>query len=170
LRTALTAPVTGIAATPLGNGYWLLSSDGHVYGFGAARVEGMPGGALAPFDAIAARPAGGYVVTAANDAAVYQYPGGTLAAAGPGYQTTGSMVATAVTPSGNGTWQAEPTGNVITTGDAPYLGTVPANEQVVSAPVAGIAATPTGQGYWLVGSDGNVYNFGNAGYFGSGLR
>ncbi|HTW08647.1 MAG TPA: hypothetical protein VME46_14110 [Acidimicrobiales bacterium] len=170
LRSAPLAPVTGIATTPTGNGYLLLSSDGRVFGFGSAKVYGMPGPQFAPFDAIATRPAGGYVVTSSFDAAVYDYPGGFLAAAGPGYQMSGPTVGTAVTPSGNGTWQVEPDGSVITTGDAVYYGGVPANQQVVSAPVTSMAATPSGQGYWLLGADGNVYNFGAAAFWGSGLR
>jgi len=171
LRSPPQAPITSIAATPDGDGYWLLSANGHVYGFGNASVEGMPSAQLAPYDAIGTRLGGGYVVTAANSAAVFEFPGGTLAAAGPGYETSGSMVATAVTSSGNGTWQAEVDGDVITTGDAPYAGSVGLNKQVVSAPITGIAASPSGLGYWLVGADGNVYNFGTAvGFYGSGLR
>ena len=77
--SAQRAPVTGIAAAPNGKGYWLVDSAGHVYGFGDARVEGMPSTYLAPYDAIAARPAGGYLVTAASSAAVYAFPGGQLA-------------------------------------------------------------------------------------------
>ncbi len=46
------APIVGMATTPNGKGYWLLASDGRVYGFGDAHVQGMPGGQMAPYDAI----------------------------------------------------------------------------------------------------------------------
>jgi len=170
LRSAPGAPVSGIAATPDGRGYWLVTASGRVYGFGDAKVEGSPGDRVAPFDAIGTRLGGGYVVTTASDAAVYQFPGGTLAAGGPGNETSGSFVGTAVTPSGNGTFQAEANGQVLATGDATYRGSPVANQQIISAPLTGIAATPDGAGYWLVGADGNVYNFGDALFFGSGLR
>jgi len=176
LRSAPQAPVTGMAAAPDGKGYWLLSSDGHVYGFGDARLDGMPTEQLAPFDAIGARPAGGYLVTAAEDSAVYEFPGGALVGGGPGTETSASFVGAAVTPSGNGTYQAEVNGQVVFTGDAstyfgsPIPGSVPANQQIVGAPITGIAATPNGQGYWMVDADGNVYNFGNAPFVGSALH
>ncbi|HUB69134.1 MAG TPA: hypothetical protein VL984_01810, partial [Acidimicrobiales bacterium] len=171
LGAAPGAPVTGISATPDGRGYWLVTASGRVYPFGdAKKVTGSPTDQLAPFDAIGTRLGGGYVVTTATDAAVYEFPGDTLAAGGPGNATSGSFVGTAVTPSGNGTFQAEANGQVLATGDATYYGSPVANLQIVSAPLTAIASTPSGQGYWLLGADGNVYNFGNAAFYGSGLR
>jgi hypothetical protein len=162
------APVTGIAATPDGHGYWLMGANGHVYGFGDAKATGMPGEALAPYDALGTRPAGGYVVTAANDGGVYVYPGGTLASGGPGAALSATLVGTAITPSGNGAWQAGLDGGVITWGDATFYGSVPGESVVLKAPVAAIAATPDGHGYWLLGATGTVFNFGDAQPLGSG--
>jgi len=158
-------PVVGIAATPNGRGYWLLSAAGRVYGFGDARVEGMPGSHLAPYDAIGMRPAGGYVVTAADDGAVYLYPGDLLASGGPGNALGASLVGTAVTPSGNGAWQAGMDGGVLTWGDAGFYGSVPSQGESLPAPVTAIAATPDGRGYWLLGAKGHVYSFGDAKVF-----
>jgi ribosomal protein L24E len=162
----LEGPVAGIAATPDGRGYWLVGADGHVYRFGDARYDGEPDGHLAPYDAIAARPAGGYVVTAASDAAVYRFTGDALWAYGPGTPLSGMLVGTAATPSGNGTWQAGADGGVFTSGDATYYGSVPGDDLAPSAPVTGIAGSPDGHGYWLVGADGTVYNFGDAHFYG----
>lgn len=39
-RPNVNAPICGIAATPSGNGYWLVSMDGGVYAFGDARFLG----------------------------------------------------------------------------------------------------------------------------------
>jgi hypothetical protein len=39
-RRPPTAPIVGIAATPSGNGYWLVGSDGGVFSFGDARFFG----------------------------------------------------------------------------------------------------------------------------------
>jgi hypothetical protein len=171
-------PITGMAATPDGRGYWLLRSGGRVYGFGDAASEGSPAGHLGPYVAIATRPGGGYLVMGADNAAVVAYPGGKLVGGGPGTALAATVVGEASTPSGNGAWLAGADGSVEAVGDAAsYIGpctsqcpSVPANQQVVTAPITGIAATPSGQGYWLLGADGNVYNFGNAPYLGSGYR
>ena len=38
----LAKPITGIAATRSGNGYWLVASDGGVFSFGDAAYRGGP--------------------------------------------------------------------------------------------------------------------------------
>src|SRR5437868_12644008 len=40
---ALNAPLVGIAATPRGNGYWLLAQDGGIFSYGGARFYGSTG-------------------------------------------------------------------------------------------------------------------------------
>lgn len=160
-------PVVSMAATPNGKGYWLLSASGHVYGFGDAKVIGMPTSHLAPFDAIVARPAGGYIVTAADDGAVYLYPGNEFVYGGPGNAQATTLVGTAVTPSGNGAWQAGMDGGVTTYGDAQngFYGSLPGDGITPTAPVTAIAATPDGRGYWLLGARGHIYTFGDAKVF-----
>jgi hypothetical protein len=160
------APVTGITATPDGRGYWLVGADGHVYNFGDARFEGEPDGDLAPYDAIVARPTGGYVVTAANDAAAYAFSGDALLGGGPGFALSSTLVSTAVTPTGEGTWQVAMNGGIFTSGDAKFYGSLPGDDLIPEAPVTGIAGSPDGHGYWLLGADGTVYPFGDAGFFG----
>ena len=166
---ATSVPITGMAVTPDGHGYWLLSANGHVYGFGDAHLDGDPLDNVAPYDAIVTRPAGGYTVTAADDAAAYAFPGGAIEpnGGGPGTALAASLVGAASTPSGNGTWQAGLDGGVVTTGDAAFYGSVPGENEQLKAPVTGIAASPDGHGYWLVGADGTVFTFGDAHFFGS---
>jgi hypothetical protein len=36
----LNAPIVGMAATPTGNGYWEVASDGGIFSFGNARFSG----------------------------------------------------------------------------------------------------------------------------------
>jgi len=164
------APVTGITATPDGRGYWLVGADGHVYNFGDARWEGEPDGDLAPYDAIVARPTGGYVVTAANDAAVSAFSGDALLSGGPGVALSATLVGTAVTPTGKGTWQVSLDGGIFTSGDAKFYGSLPGDDLRPEAPVTGIAGSPDGHGYWLVGADGTVYPFGDARFFGMAFQ
>ena len=166
--------VTSMAVTPDGHGYWILAADGHIYGVGDAHSEGAPSPANAPYAAIAARPAGGYVVTAANDAAAYLFPGNVPSlGGGPGTALAASLVGAAVTPSGNGTWQTGSDGGVVTTGQtpstyAPFYGSVPGQNEQLKAPVTAIAGSPTGHGYWLLSANGTVYVFGDAQFYGSG--
>ncbi|MGH2706377.1 MAG: hypothetical protein ACRDJ4_15215, partial [Actinomycetota bacterium] len=40
----LAAPIVGMAASPSGNGYWLVASDGGVFAFGDAEFLGSVGG------------------------------------------------------------------------------------------------------------------------------
>lgn len=157
--------IVSITPTPNGKGYWLLSAGGHVYGFGDAKVIGMPTSHLAPFDAIDARPDGGYVVTAGDDGAVYLFPGNEFASGGPGNEEATTLVGTAITPSGNGAWQAGMDGGVSTWGDAGFYGSLPGQGVTPSAPISAIGATPDGRGYWLLGAKGHLYTFGDAKVF-----
>jgi hypothetical protein len=56
----LNAAIVGIAATPTGNGYWEVASDGGIFAFGAARFYGSMGGQHlnAPVVGFAATPVG----------------------------------------------------------------------------------------------------------------
>ena len=113
------APVAGMAVTPNGKGYWLVSTSGHVYTFGDATNDGSPTTDNAPYDAIGTRNAGGYIVTSASNGAMYLYPGGNFASFGPGSALSGWLVGTAMTPSGNGAWEAGADGGVETYGQTP---------------------------------------------------
>ncbi|HTV11341.1 MAG TPA: hypothetical protein VME20_05700 [Acidimicrobiales bacterium] len=159
-------PITGVAATPDGHGVWLVGADGQIYGFGDARGAGTPPETSSPYDAIAARPAGGYLVSTATGAGVYAFSGGWLLGGSSDLALRSSLVGAAVTPSGNGAWQAGADGGVFTSGDATFYGSLPGDNITPDTPVTGIAATPDGRGYWLVGADGTVFSFGDAGFFG----
>ena len=66
---ALNAPITGMAPTATGDGYWLVASDGGIFAFGDARFHGSTGGrpALAPIGGMAATPSGaGYWLVGAD--------------------------------------------------------------------------------------------------------
>ena len=71
----LNQPIVGMAATPSGGGYWLLSRDGGVFSFGGAPFLGSAAGRSgAPFAAIGATASGrGYWLV---DAAGSSFPFG----------------------------------------------------------------------------------------------
>jgi hypothetical protein len=69
--TPLNRPVVGMAATPDGNGYWLVASDGGVFAFGDASFFGSTGGRAfgAPAIGLIVTPGGnGYAVVDTNGA------------------------------------------------------------------------------------------------------
>jgi hypothetical protein len=169
---AAKAPITSMASTPDGRGYWLLAADGQVYGFGDAHLQGMPNSYSAPYDAIVARPAGGYIITGADDGENYAYPGALVLGGGPGYTMSATLVGAASTPSGNGTWLTGSDGGVYSFGSGAgtaatlFYGSVPGDNVTLKAPITGMAASPDGGGYWLVGADGTIFDFGDAHSFG----
>ena len=54
----LNAPIVGMAATPTGDGYWMVASDGGVFSYGDASFHGSTGGMHlnAPVAGMAATP------------------------------------------------------------------------------------------------------------------
>jgi hypothetical protein len=86
---------------------------------------------------------------------------------GPAAPGPGTFVALAPTPDGKGYWLAQAGGGVEAFGDAPFLGSLPADGVTPRAPITDIVATPSGDGYWLVGADGGVFGFGDAHFYGS---
>ena len=173
---SLRSPLVGIAATPTGDGYWLVASDGGIFNYGDATFRGSTG-ALAlrrpivgmsapppapdPEPAPAAQP--GYWLVAAD--------GGVFAFGVPFLGSTGNinlrqpMVGMAPTPSGYGYWMVARDGGVFAFGDAPFLGSMGGTP--LNQPVVGMAATPSGGGYWLVAADGGLFAFGDARFLGS---
>ncbi|MEM9035876.1 MAG: hypothetical protein AAGD18_14870, partial [Actinomycetota bacterium] len=96
--TTLNQPVVGIAATPTGNGYWLVASDGGVFAFGDAPFLGADVDGGVPVVDLAPSPGGGYWVALAD---------GTVRAAGDaaaadGATPTGATVA--IVPASAGYW------------------------------------------------------------------
>lgn len=81
-----------------------------------------------------------------------------------GFPADGNVVAIVSTPSGNGYWEVDQLGDVVTFGNATCEGSL---RGALAAPIVGMAATPSGNGYWLVASDGGVFALGDAHFDGS---
>ena len=163
----LTAPTVGIASTPDGGGYWIVSANGGVFAFGDATFYNSLSGIhlSQPIVGIASTPDGhGYWLVAAD--------GGLFAFGNAGYY--GSMggqplakpvVGIATTPDGHGYWEVASDGGIFAFGDAAFYGSMGGHR--LNKPVVGIAAAPNGRGYWEVASDGGIFAFGNAPFHGS---
>ena len=138
----LASPVVGIAPTPDGKGYWLVTKAGHVYGFGDAsfygdtHTDGLTGLSgshplSAPIVGIQSTPDGkGYWMVGA-DGGVFNFGNAGF------YGSTYSLGLTGLSGS----------------------------HPLVSA-VVGIVPTANGQGYWLATKAGFVYDFGSADFLG----
>ena len=165
--TTPSAPIVGMAATPDGEGYWLVASDGGVFTFGNAQFYGSEGGVPlnAPIVGMAATPDGEGYWLVASDGGVFTFGNAQFYGSEGGAPLNAPIVGMAATPDGEGYWLVASDGGVFTFGDAQFYGSeggVPLN-----APIVGMAATPDGEGYWLVASDGGVFTFGDAQFYGS---
>ena len=80
------------------------------------------------------------------------------------------VVGMASTPTGDGYWLVDSSGNVTTHGEAANFGSM--GGTVLNAPITHIVATSDGMGYWLVAADGGTFSFGDAQFYGSmgGMR
>ena len=157
--TPLNQPIVGMAATPSGDGYWLVASDGGVFTFGDAGFFGSAGALplRSPVVGMAATPTGlGYWLVAA-DGGVFTYGDASFhGAAGLG----APAVALVATGDGDGYWVVGADGTVLGLGGARGGG------RLAFGPVVAAAAAPGG-GLWLVAPDGRVAAFETAAHHGS---
>jgi N-acetylmuramoyl-L-alanine amidase len=160
------APIVGMAATPDGNGYWLVASDGGVFAYGDARFFGSAGSVVlnAPIVGMAATPDGNGYWLVASDGGVFAYGDARFFGSAGSVVLNAPIVGMAATPDGNGYWLVASDGGVFAYGDARFFGS--AGSLVLNAPIVGMAPGPAG-GYWLVARDGGIFSYGGAPYFGS---
>jgi hypothetical protein len=163
----LNKPIAGIAATPDGEGYWLVGSDGGVFSYGDAKFYGSTGGIHLnkSIAGIAATPDGEGYWLVGTDGGIFSFGDAKF------YGSTGNLhlnepiVGMAVTGDGEGYWLVASDGGIFTFGDAKFYGStgaVPLNQ-----PIVGMAPTPDGAGYWLVASDGGIFTYGDAKFYGT---
>ena len=156
-----------MAATPSGNGYWLVASDGGIFSFGDARFYGSTG-AIAlnrPIVAMAATRSGNGYWLVASDGGIFSFGDARFYGSTGAMSLTSPVTGMAATRSGNGYWLVASDGGIFSFGDARFYGSTGAMS--LTSPVTGMAATRSGNGYWLVASDGGIFSFGNARFYGS---
>lgn len=161
-HVAIDSPILAVAATPSGEGYWLMEASGRMHPFGDAPDLGSPGLpdaeygiALAPTSTgqgywVATQTGGVYTV---GDARFFGSAAGTL---GPDVD----IVDLAASPTGKGYWLVDSAGGVHAFGDAAFSGS--AASLPPRYPITGVAATSTGRGYWLIDALGGVFAYGDA--------
>ncbi len=167
----LNAPVVGMAASPTGNGYWLVASDGGVFSFGDAQFYGSTGGMHlnAPVVGMAASPTGNTYWLVASDGGVFSfgfsYIDGQFFGSMGGKPLNRPIVSMTSTADGAGYWLVASDGGVFSFGDAQFYGSKGGSH--LNAPIVGMTSTADGAGYWLVAADGGVFTFGDAPFYGS---
>ncbi|MFN3651558.1 MAG: phosphodiester glycosidase family protein [Armatimonadota bacterium] len=153
----------GMARTPSGNGYWIVSSEGYVFCFGDAPYYGSMGGQPLnqPIVGIAARPQGDGYWLVASDGGIFCFGNAPFRGSMGGTPLNQPMVGMASTADGNGYWTVAKDGGVFSF-NAPFHGST---GSFGITNVKGMVATP-GNGYWLYASDGGIFSF-NAPFHGS---
>lgn len=156
-----------IAATTVSGspGYWLVASDGGVYGFDAPLYGSMRGSHLnKPVVGMASTTDGlGYWLVA-SDGGVFRYGDAGFFGSTGSIRLNQPIVGMAADPATGGYWLVAADGGVFPF-NAPFFGST--GNIHLNKPVVGMAATPDGKGYWLVASDGGVFPFGDARFYGS---
>ncbi|HEY4409905.1 MAG TPA: hypothetical protein VGO87_08475 [Acidimicrobiia bacterium] len=151
----------------IGQGYWMVASDGGIFNFGDAKFVGSAGSQSLskPIVAVTPTPSGNGYWLAASDGGVFNYGDATFIGSAGALNLTKPIVSMAATPTGRGYWLVSSDGGVFGFGDAKFYGAT--SRLTLSKPIVSIVPTPNGGGYWLVASDGGIFGFGNAKFFGS---
>ena len=135
------APVVGIAATHDGAGYWLVGSDGGVFGYGDAPFFGSTGSLHlnAPIVGMAATADGGGYWLVARDGGVFNYGDAGFFGSAGSLPLNAPIVGMAATHDGGGYWLVAADGGIFSYGDARFSGST--GGLVLNAPIVGMAAT-----------------------------
>jgi hypothetical protein len=162
----LNQPIVGMAATPDGNGYWLVAADGGIFAYGDARFLGSMGGAHLnkPIVGMAATPDGNGYWLVASDGGIFAFGDARFLGSMGGSHLNEPIVGMAA-PDGNGYWLVASDGGIFAYGDAGFLGSMGGSH--LNRPIVGMATTPDADGYWLVASDGGVFSYGDAPFLGA---
>jgi len=161
--SASTGPVVGIASTPTGHGYWVVTADGTVAAFGDAKLHGDLVTARAKAsDIVAIAPTfdgGGYWLVG-RDGGLFAFGDATYHGSLPALKRrVDDIVGMVSAPGGAGYLLVGSDGGVFAFGQARYHGSLPAMKVHVRDVKAILPAT-SGSGYVLVGADGGAFVFG----------
>jgi titin len=156
-----------IAATPDGEGYWVVGENGTVLAFGDAQLYGSAAhmDLNGPIVGMVATPDGKGYWLVASDGGVFAFGDAAFYGSATPLRLNRAVLGMVATPDGKGYWLVASDGGVFAFGDAAFYGS--ATPLRLNKPIVGMAATPDGKGYWLVASDGGVFAFGDAAFYGS---
>ena len=164
----LNKPIVGMAATPDGQGYWLVAADGGIFTFGDAallRLHGRPAAQQADRGHGRHPRRQGLLAGGLRRGHLQLRRRRLLRLHGRPAPQQARSWAWPPPPTARGYWLVAADGGIFTFGDAAFYGST--GGMHLNKPVVGMAATPDGQGYWLVASDGGIFTYGDAPFYGS---
>jgi len=149
------------------DGYFLLSADGGVFGFGDGTDLGnVRLSANSTAVAISTTSTGAGYLVVGSDWTVYSFGDAPIEIPDlTGLAPDDVPVDVAVDPLGRGYWIFSANGTVITVGNVPHYGD--ANNINLNQPIVAASITKAGNGYRLLAADGGVFTYGNAPFHGS---
>ena len=120
----LNTPIVGMAATPDGDGYWLVACDGGIFSYGDAGFYGSAGSLTlnAPVVGMAATRDGGGYWLVASDGGIFSYGDARFDGSAGALALNAPVVGMAATPDGGGYWLVAADGGVFSYGDAVFSG------------------------------------------------
>src|ERR1700722_7496330 len=137
----LNAPIIELVATPNGQGYWEVASDGGVFAFNAPFYGSMGGQPLnAPIVGLVATADGAGYWEVARDGGIFAYGDAGFSGSMGGRPLDQPVVGMALDPVTGGYWEVAGNGDVFAFGGAPKLGTP--SDSAVNNSVVGIAGAP----------------------------
>ena len=144
----LAKPIIGMAATPDGQGYWLVASDGGIFTYGDAKFYGSTGAIHLnqPSIGMAATPDGQGYWLVASDGGVFTFGNAKFYGSTGAIHLNQPIAGMAATPDGQGYWLVASDGGVFTFGDAPFHGSLGGSGKTA----IGMIVSPAGDGYPLV--------------------
>lgn len=143
-------------------GYWMVTRNGVVYGFGSAKNIGNAPTTTA-VDIEPNKTLDGYwIVDEVGHVFGYNAP---YLGGASGLRKGEIVTSISSSKSGQGYWLFTSQGRALPFGDAPHLPDMSGTP--LQAPVLDSVVTPSGQGYYMVASDGGVFCFGDAVFTGS---
>jgi hypothetical protein len=159
----LAAPIEAMAASPDGNGYWLVGADGGVLAYGDAKYFGGTAARKlhAPIVAMAPTPDGGGYWLVSVDGGIFPFGDAKYYGSAGERPLPAPIVGFAPTPDGKGYWMVATHGEVYAFGDAGYYGSL-GGTNLHNIPIVAIASSYDGRGYWIVQGGGEVIPYGDA--------
>jgi hypothetical protein len=149
-----------------GHGYWVVTANGRVYGYGVRSYGDLAGQPLtSPIMAAARTPSGkGYWLVSAGGQ-VYSFGDAPYLGSMAGRHLNQPIVGMAAMPNGFGYILLGRDGGIFGFGDAHFYGST--GGMRLNAPVLDMTMTSDGKGYWFVAADGGIFGFGDARFHGS---
>ncbi|MGW4943584.1 SpoIID/LytB domain-containing protein [Actinoplanes sp. NPDC004185] len=163
----------GMARTPSGGGYYLVTRDGAVrpHGsaptFGDARGQSYFAGQTVAALVTTASGNGYWILSEAGGVYAYGDAPHFGAAAGQSYFAGQRAVSLVPNAAGNGYWIMSAAGGIYSYGGAAFFGAAAGQSYFSGQTATGMTRSPGGNGYWIMSAAGGVYAYGDAPHFGA---